>query len=113
MNDPLEQRLAQIAEENGLPEHEAGVDWYFMRLGVKAAQEWYPIGTEPAGQWILVHYAEFITSKDPNWTWGEDALRTSIAKFDDDGLWVDERGNCIVTPTHWQHLNNPPPEPKQ
>ena len=47
MNDPLEQRLAQIAEENGLPEHEAGVDWYFMRLGVKAAQEWYQIESAP------------------------------------------------------------------
>ena len=111
MNDPLEQRLAQIAEENGLPEHEAGVDWYFMRLGVKAAQEWYPIESAQTDE--LHMRGLWVYGPGQHGTREPLYFAVHIGRIDDEGCFVDEDWNeygwSPEDYTHWKPL---PPEPK-
>lgn len=71
---------------------------------------WQPIESAPDDVHVLVHYAKHITDLDAGWAWGDDDLRTFVAKKYD-LLWVQSVGfgeEVIFEPTHWQPL---PPAP--
>lgn len=107
MTPHLDQRLQQIAADNGLPESGAGIEWYFMRLGAQAALEWLPIESAPLNEWILCHYDKRITDKDPDWIWTKDDCRTVAMRFDGE-KWSDKYDQFCIPPHLWMPLPGAP-----
>ncbi|CAB4121762.1 Domain of unknown function DUF551 [uncultured Caudovirales phage] len=57
-------------------------------------------------KYVLVCWSEYYTSLDwdIDWGWTEDWSRIAIAKLKKNGKWIDENGEKIVKPSHWQLL---------
>ncbi len=108
MTTHLEQRFAEIAEENGFTMSSMEAHW--MRLGAEAAFEWMPIESAPMNEWILCHYDKRITDKDPDWVWTKDDCRTVTMRFCGE-KWGDKYDQFCIPPHLWRPLPPPPKEP--